>query len=491
MALLLLTMFSSLVLGVVSALTAGVTLAATALIVPGTGTHNIGTVTGYKENAQLRFIGPSDPACDASCKLVGIDYPAVFWPLGFPPFPASWCPGLSCKTWNVSVGEGVQNLDDELMNQFDHPTPDNEQIDLFGYSQGGAVVSTELVKLNATLSEEEKARLHVTTIGNISNPQGLWARLNFLGYVPILNVTPGPILPTDGIASTNFVFEYDPVGDAPLWWGNPLALANAALALQYVHGNYLVPNSNSPDDQLAYGYTNDTLDTAIHDPANIRTYQNATFVLIPQQGTLPIYQPFVDLANSTGTSALVNPVLDLITPVTKVLINTAYDRAANPGIPQSLTLIPTWINPVTLTVDLVQATMQGVQNFVNDLGGVSTLTTQSTLAAPQKKASVTSTPNVTAKLDADGADKLKSATATQLAPAKPLTLAPNRPKLTLSDLLKPHQNQKKPEAATPPSKDSEPAKTPTTGATSTPAEESSPAGASPSASSSSASGAAA
>ncbi|MBV8929063.1 MAG: PE-PPE domain-containing protein, partial [Mycobacteriaceae bacterium] len=143
--LVVLAFVSSVLLGVVSTFTAAFTLAATALIVPGTGTHDIATVMGYKENARDRFIGPADPSCTAanSCVLTGIDYPATFWPLGLPPFPTSWCPGLSCDTWNVSVGTGVTNLDTALANQLANPTPDNKNIVLFGYSQGGAVVSRE------------------------------------------------------------------------------------------------------------------------------------------------------------------------------------------------------------------------------------------------------------------------------------------------------------------------------------------------------------
>ena len=257
-----LTFLSAVALGAASAMTAAITLAATALIVPGTGTHNITTVMGYLENARDRFIAPANPSCTSSngCVLVGIPYPASFWPIPLP----GWCPGLSCDTWNVSVGTGVANLNSELINQLNNPTPDNQQIVLFGYSQGGAVVSTEL-----------------------SNLAG-------------------------------------------------------------------------------------------------------TFILIPWQGTLPIYQPFMDLASATGTTALVKPFVDLLTPATKVLIDLGYDRTANPGIPQTFKLIPI-VNPVTLTVDLVVAVGQGIQAFVNDVGGttlapVSPFTTGpstvSTLAAP-------------------------------------------------------------------------------------------------------------
>src|ERR1700693_1398808 len=47
-----LTLLSAVALGAASAMTAAITLAATALIAPGTGTHNITTVMGYLENAR-------------------------------------------------------------------------------------------------------------------------------------------------------------------------------------------------------------------------------------------------------------------------------------------------------------------------------------------------------------------------------------------------------------------------------------------------------
>lgn len=89
--------------------------------------------------------------------------------------------------------------------------------------------------------------------------------------------------------------------------------------------------------------------------------------MIPQQGYLPIVQPFIDLANATGTTPIVKPIVDLVSPVLKVLIDLGYDRTANPGIPQTLKLFPR-VNPVTLTVDLVVAVGQGIHDAVNDIG---------------------------------------------------------------------------------------------------------------------------
>ncbi|MDT5213425.1 MAG: hypothetical protein QOK18_1664, partial [Mycobacterium sp.] len=98
-----------------------------------------------------------------------------------------------------------------------------------------------------------------------------------------------------------------------------------------------------------------------------RVHDQATFVLIPQQGALPIYQPFVDLATSTGTRALVDPVISLIQPVTKVIINLGYDRTADPGVPQTLSILPAdpFQNWFKVAEDLAGATVEGVTNVVN------------------------------------------------------------------------------------------------------------------------------
>jgi hypothetical protein len=164
---------------------------------------------------------------------------------------SGWCPGLKCDTWNQSVGAGVLKLDTAVQQQLTDPS---QQVVVFGYSQGGAVVSQALYNLNQ-LPSADKSRISVVTIGNINNPQGLWSRLSLLPTIPFLDISFGPQLPTTGIPSTNYSFEYDPVGDAPQYWGNPLAMLNALAAFEYVHGYYLSPNSNGEGDTMPYGYT--------------------------------------------------------------------------------------------------------------------------------------------------------------------------------------------------------------------------------------------
>lgn len=351
--------------------------ATTALIVPGTGTHNIDgpyAVTGYKENAADRYINVSGQPCTSKdgCDLVGVPYPASFFPLVI--FPG-WCPGLKCDTWNDSVGTGVEHLDTALNTAL---TSSSDPIILFGYSQGGAVVSQEMYNVK----NADKGRVSVVTIGNINNPLGLWSRLSFLPTIPFFDISFNPQLPTNiGIKSTNYSFEYDPVGDAPQYWGNPLALLNAVVALEYVHGYYLDPTSNAPTDTLPYGYDNGTLATAIANAPH-RQSGDATFVLIPQQGALPLYQPIVDIGKQLGLSGLVNPLVALVNPVTKLLVDLGYDRVTDPGIARTLSILPFnpfALNPVDFSVKFVAAIAQGIKDAL--AGGVS-LTPATTPATP-------------------------------------------------------------------------------------------------------------
>src|ERR1700704_7213703 len=164
-------MLSSVVLGAAMALTAAVSLAATALIVPGTGPPDATIVSLYRQPAPARYIKPFHPSCTSTtCTMTGINYPASFFPLGF---IGNWCPGYSCDTWNASVGTGVDNTITALQNLTD---PDGAI--LFGYSQGGAVVSDTLRRLEGNpLMNKVKS---VVMIGNAYNPAGdIFTRLGF------------------------------------------------------------------------------------------------------------------------------------------------------------------------------------------------------------------------------------------------------------------------------------------------------------------------
>jgi pimeloyl-ACP methyl ester carboxylesterase len=363
-------MLSSVVLGVGMALTAAVSLAATALIVPGTGTPNANIVALYREHATDRYIAPFNPSCTSTtCTMTGINYPASFFPLGF---IGNWCPGYSCPTWNASVGTGVDNTITALQNLTD---PDGAI--LFGYSQGGAVVSDALRRLEGNpLLDKVKS---VVLIGNAYNPDGgIFTRLGFLPTIPFLNITFGPATPVDtGIPMTSIGFQYDPVMYAPEFWGNPFSMLNALAAFETVHGFYLTPNGNGPTDPIAYGYTEPELAAVLATPCpgpncRVDSFGNK-YYMIPAK-SLPIMD-FISSMLPAPLQPVAKPVIDLVSPVYKVLADLGYDWSGDPGQQKFLSILP--FNPIQnwplVGVKLVVATIQGIQAFIGDLGGLTSI----------------------------------------------------------------------------------------------------------------------
>lgn len=406
----MLTVLSTVLLGVVSMVTAAFTLAATALIVPGTGTPNANIVAGYKENADTYYIAPFNPTCTLanSCNLQGINYPAQFWPIPLP----GWG-GLSGAKWNDSTGQGILALDTALQLALPSATPQNPVI-IFGYSQGGNIVSREKATLSG-LTDAQKAALSFVMIGNTNRPNGgLFERLAFLGTVPIWDVTFGLPAPTNtGIKTTDIAFEYDGVSDFPLYPINLLADLNAIAGFWYTHGTYLAPNQNSDPGEIPdLEYTPAELDAALKDPANQTVYGDTTYITIPTK-TLPIVRPFLEFGGFTHTSFIIKPIVDLVSPVLRVLIDTGYDRSLSPGVPAPFRLIPL-INPITLTVDLINAAGEGVKAAISDItGGKVQLPIAATTPAPA--------PATVAALTGSTAPKAVSATPTGDTKLAPVT----------------------------------------------------------------------
>ncbi|MGE2689173.1 PE-PPE domain-containing protein [Mycolicibacterium pulveris] len=350
--------------------------ATTVLIVPGTGTPDANVVEDYMPHFYDRYIGGTDPALPSECvvatdcTLSGINYPASFFPFFF---FSGWCVPGRCDTWNDSVGTGVANLNTALI---DRLVNSDDDVILAGYSQGGAVVSNELRNL-ANLSPELKERLSVFLIGNAYNPDGgLFTRLGFLPTIPFIDVTFGPSMPTDlGFPITSVGFEYDPVMYAPLYWLNPFAMLNALAAFELVHGYYLTPDGNAPNDSIAYGYTEEELAEILAGPCpgpNCRVDADGNrYFMIPAKSL-----PLVDLVMQIVPGPLrpfVRPIADLVTPVLKVLVDLGYNWSGDPG--QTRWLSPLPFNPfqnwLAVGQDLVEAVGEGIQNAFG--GGTTTM----------------------------------------------------------------------------------------------------------------------
>ena len=370
------SLVSAIALSAASAFFAALAFGAVALIVPGTGTPKPADVHNYLENARNYYLG--DTACGTvgACQdgdLQGIPYPASFWPLSI--FP-SWCRSGpdGCDKWDDSVGQGAAALTASLKAALNDESDPDQQVVIFGYSQGGAVVSKVLHDYG--LTEDEKARIQVVTIGGIENPDGgLWQRLAFLRYIPILDINFNPPMPVDeALQTTTIGFEYDPVVYAPRYWGNAFAMLNALAAFATVHGYYLAPTGPPPpaaQDALPYGYTPATLAPQLvcHVGVNCRLDSAGNeYIMIPAT-SLPIMNLIMG-ATPAALMPIVKPLVDLISPAYKVLADLGYDWSGDPGVPTPLSILP--FNPlqnwVKVGVDLAGAIGQGVQAALSDLG---------------------------------------------------------------------------------------------------------------------------
>lgn len=390
------SLLTAMVLGIASAFMGAVALGATALIVPGTGTPNANVVTDYRENVwnwYIDGIACTDAVDCADPDLVGIDYPASFWPMSFLP---GWCVAGRCEKWDVSVDEGTENMIAALTPFLDETSTEN--VFIFGYSQGGDVVANTLVYLEGLgLSDGVKDRLKVVTIGGIQNPDGgLWQRLAWLRFflgdpVPILDLSFEPGMPVDnGIDSITIGFEYDPVVYAPRYWGNLLAVFNMIAAFDTVHGYYLSPNGEDESAVLPYGYTPSTLAPQLNcdlNPGNCRTdsYGNS-YIMIPAT-TLPLTDLVRSLTNSIGIGALAKPFIDLVEPALRVMVDLGFDWSGDPGVTRYSTILPFKIfqNWIQVGVDLAVAAVKGVEAFLANFG-IGSAATQLRISEPDEVA---------------------------------------------------------------------------------------------------------
>ena len=341
-------------------ITAGVTLTATALIVPGTAVPNPANVPGYMENAVDYYISPTTASCASVCTPAPVPYLAQFWP-----FPWEGWGGLTGAKLDESVASGVAQLTSDLVGPY-NPSADSPVV-IFGYSQGATVAGIGKSQLSK-LSPEDQADINFVLIGNPNRPNGgLFERLAMFGTVPILDATFGLPTPTNTDMSTvDIAFQYDGVADFPLYPINLLADLNAAAGFWYTHGSYLAPDSRNPDE-LPNGLTPAELAAAIADPANQQRLagSDTTYVLIPTPN-LPLLQPLREFGAFTNTEFLTNPLIDLIQPALRVLIETGYDRTIPYGQPAPFRLVPL-VNPITLTVDLINAIGQGISDAARDI----------------------------------------------------------------------------------------------------------------------------
>ncbi len=308
----------------------------------------------YVQSVKNQFIVPTHPGQDI--EYIKVTTPEEIWPisglgrlallalgppslwgLGGPAWPDEplWkLSGLFDLTLDQSILQGVKDLEDAMAKN------GNDDLVIFGYSQ--SALSANRVKLK--LAEQYPAGTEAPNIdfvffGDPNLPNGgTGARLWGI-YLPIIDWYFNGPAPTDTQFKTiEITRQYDGFADFPLYPLNVISLFNAVLGLAYAH-SYPFDVSLPPDPEKSKYYQG--------------THGDTSYYFFPTQD-LPLFGPL-------RTLGVPEPVIDVVEPFFKVIVDLGYDRSIKPWEPTPARLIPP-LHPVTVATDLLNAIGEGINN---------------------------------------------------------------------------------------------------------------------------------
>jgi PE-PPE domain len=220
---------------------------------------------------------------------------------------------------------------------------------IFGYSQSTVITMIEKAKLQQRLAAGEDIP-NVTFIGiGVGNRPngGIAERLSGV-TIPIADFTfNGPSPDTNSIPTIDIARQYDGLADTPEFLVNPIADLNAVLGVVFVHAKYADVVSFDPASPNYVGQLTP------------ETHGDTTYYWIPT-ADLPLLDPLRALG-------VPEPVLDIVQPFLKVLVEAGYDRSVPFSTPTPAQMIPV-IDPVTLSIELASATLEGANNAAKIVG---------------------------------------------------------------------------------------------------------------------------
>jgi PE-PPE domain len=304
----------------------GVRLLANALIMDGTTFPT--PSQGFMESAISDFIAPSTPG---SYIPVAVRTPEQIFGI------------------NQSVSDGVADLEAAMVENGCTP---GQSCVVFGYSQSTVITMIEKAKLQQEMAAGEPVP-NVTFVGiGVGNRPngGIAERLSGI-VIPFVDFTfngASPDDPEHPIKTIDIARQYDGLADFPEFPLNPVADANAVLGVVFVHllyGEEVSLDPNSPD------YVDGTVKQQDGD---------TTYYWIPT-AELPLFDPL-------RLAGVPESVIDIVQPFAKVLVEAGYDRSVAFGEPTPAQLIPT-IDPVTFSIELAAATLEGADNAAKLVGG--------------------------------------------------------------------------------------------------------------------------
>jgi PE-PPE domain/PE family len=291
--------------------------------------------------------------------LVGLYTPEQLYPLT----------GVKSLPLNTSVQEGVTILDNTLYNTIHNQ---GQTVTVFGISQSAIISSLEMQNLaNGTslfgANPPTVNQLNFVLTGNEVNPNGgLLSRFPNLS-LPALGLDFYPAMNANTpYHVANYTLEYDGFADFPRYPLDVVSDLNAVAGIVFVHTTYL-------------DLTPTQVNNAIQLPTSPTYNGNTTYYMIPT-ADLPLLKP-LDAIPVIG-----KPLVDLIQPDMKVLVNLGYGPDPTLGYSTSYADVPTPFglfpdaNPGTVFNALVAGTQQGIHDFSVDLQQIAS---QPTTGAPQ------------------------------------------------------------------------------------------------------------
>lgn len=328
-----------------------VQLTATALIMGGTdqvlsvGPASPEFLQKFVDEANRYYIEPTGfcTGGQPGCMLA-----AVYTPEELRPFT-----GLTAMTFDASVAAGVVNLRDCLRgavctvtNAPYTSTAVQQVIDssyvVQGLSQSAVIASQVKTALNP---EPTDSAVSFVLVSNPSRPNGGLLERFVGAYIPLLGMSFTGATPTNSsrtapLLTVDSARQYDGWVDFPNNPLNLIATVNAFLGAQFLHNQYLY--SDGPP--LLQGY-----------------YQDTTYYLGPTT-VLPVLIPLSQIP------LIGMPLAEALDPPLRVLVETGYDRAINPGQP-TVACYTYFPNPFKTLVDFAVAIPTGWDDAISYMTG--------------------------------------------------------------------------------------------------------------------------
>jgi hypothetical protein len=270
---------------------------------------------------------PSDPDYSA----VGVFTPEQFWPV---------TPELGNETFGQSVAQGVSDLNNAITAE-----PSGSDIVAVGYSQSAAIATTEMEDLAA--ADYPASDLSFVLLADPNNPDGgILERFDGL-YIPGLNVDFNGATPSDTPYTTDvYSIQYDGIADCPQYPIDLPADLNALFGYFILHPTY-------------EGLTPEEVASAVVLPTSPGYDGDTTYNMILTQD-LPLLDPLRAIPYLGPIAA------DLVQPDLRVIVDLGYgDGYAN--VATTAGLLPD-ANLASVAIDLATGALQGVQAALVDAG---------------------------------------------------------------------------------------------------------------------------